>query len=74
MVKGVYNIYATVKDSEGAETTANIGSFEVTPAPTVMPIKEIGLGVGIMALIALVAIAMLLWRRPSGLTPTPPAT
>lgn len=74
MAKGVYNIHATAKDSQGAETTVNIGSFEVIAPPTVMPIKEIGLGVGIMALIALIAIAMLLWRRPSGLTPTPPAT
>ena len=74
MMKGIYNIYVTAKDSEGAETTANIGSFEVIPAPTVIPVKEIGLGVGVMALIALIAIAMLLWRRPSGLTPTPSGT
>jgi hypothetical protein len=74
MIKGVYNIVATARDSEGAETTANIGSFEVIPAPMVIPVKEIGLGVGIMALIALIAIAMLLWRRPLGPTPTPPAT
>jgi hypothetical protein len=46
----------------------------VIPAPMVIPVKEIGLGVGIMALIALIAIAMLLWRRPLGSTPTPPPT
>jgi hypothetical protein len=74
MMNGVYNAYVTAKDSKGAETTANIGSFEVIPAPTVIPVKEIGLGVGVMALIALIAIAMLLWRRPSGVTPTPPGT
>jgi subtilisin family serine protease len=74
MIQGIYNIVATATDSKGAQTTANIGSFEVIPAPMVIPVKEIGLGVGIMALIALIAIAMLLWRRPLGSTPTPPPT
>jgi len=71
VIEGVYNVHVTVRDSQGAETTANIGSFEVKLAPIVMPIKEIGLGVGIIALAALIAIVMLLLRRPPGLTPAP---
>lgn len=73
MDEGIYTIHATVKDSLGAKTTATIGSFEVKLPPVVYPIKEIGLGVGIIALIALIAIALLLWRRPLG-TPTPRST
>jgi hypothetical protein len=74
IAQGVYSIYVTASDSNGAKTTANIGSFEIILAPMAFPVQEIGLGVGIMALIALIAIAMLLWRRPSGVTPTPAPT
>jgi hypothetical protein len=66
---GVYNIHVAAGDSDGGQTTANIGSFEIVGAA--IPVQEIGLGVGIMALIALIAIAMLLWKRPSGPTSTP---
>jgi hypothetical protein len=66
---GVYNIHVAASDSDGGQTIANIGSFEIVGAA--IPVQEIGLGVGIMALIALIAIAMLLWKRPSGPTPTP---
>lgn len=70
MEKGVYNVHVTVKDSQGAETTANVGSFQVNLAPFIMPVKEIGLGVGIIALATLIAIAVFLFRRPIG--PTAP--
>jgi len=66
--KGIYIIHVTVKDSQGAETTASIGSFEVSLAPVAMPIQEISLGLGIVGLIALIAIALMLWRRPIGST------
>jgi len=66
MAKGIYTVHVTVKDSQNTETTANIGSFEVALAPMVIPVQEIGLGVGVVALIILIAIAMLLWRRPLG--------
>lgn len=71
MEAGVYNVNVTVVDSQGAETTANIGVFEVKIAPMVLPIMEIGLGVGIVALIALIAIALMLWRRPLSPAPKP---
>jgi subtilisin family serine protease len=72
MKEGIYNIYVTVKDNQGAETTANIGSFEVNSAPLSIPVKEIGLVVGIAGLIVLIAIAMLLRRGSLGLLPPPP--
>jgi subtilisin family serine protease len=74
MSEGVYTIHVTAKDSQGAETTANIGAFEVYFAPMVLPVKEIGLGVGIAALAAVIFIAWMLWRRSRGLTPTPKGT
>jgi len=70
MIEGVYNVHVTVRDSQGAETTANVGSFEVKLASFIMPVKEIGLGVGIIALATLIAIAVFLFRRPIG--PTAP--
>ncbi len=74
MEEGIYYVRATIKDSQDAETTGSIGSFEVKLAPIVYPIKEIGLGVGIIALVALIAIVAMLWRRPSGVIPTPAGT
>jgi len=71
MEEGIYYVRAIIKDSQGAETTGSIGSFEVKLAPVVYPIKEIGLGVGIIALVALIAIVAMLWRRPFGVTSTP---
>jgi len=67
----VYTVHVTAEDSHGAKTSANVGVFEIKYAPMVIPVKEIGLGVGIVALAAVLFIAWMLWRRSRGVGPTP---
>jgi hypothetical protein len=73
---GIYNVNVAVKDSQNATTSATVGSFEVErplqvePAAAAFPIQEVELGVGMVSLIALIIIALLLWKRTLRTTAT----
>jgi hypothetical protein len=71
-----------MQDSQGARTSATVGSFEVEKAPepkptaAEFPVEVAGLGVGILTLGMLVVIALLLLRRfktPKPISSTPAA-
>jgi hypothetical protein len=78
MPEGIYSVNATLEDANGAQTTANIGFFEVEPAPeppsseAEFPIREAAFGIGIIGLAILIALLLLIYRRLT-ITPKPPA-
>jgi hypothetical protein len=69
MPTGIYSIHVAMRDSQGARTSATVGSFEVEKAPEPKPsvaefsVDVAGLGVEILTLVMLVGIALLLLRR-----------
>ena len=61
---GVYQVTATVQDSEGAMTSGVIGDFEVKATLAAeFPMREATLGVSIVGLILLIAAVLLLFMR-----------
>ncbi len=86
MQTGVYDVHVLIWDSQGATTSATVGSFEVEHAAEAKPaaaefwIEELSLGIGTISLVTLIAIALLIWKRTfhsttatSTSTATPPA-
>jgi len=69
--EGVYQITATLKDSNGALTTANIGHFEVKVVAAGFPIREATLGIGVAGLILLIIAVLLMFMRLPGKPKTP---
>jgi len=72
---GIYNVNASVKDSNNAQTTATIGFFEVEPIPpepaAPFPIREATFGISIIGLVALILILLLIIQRFPGKPKTP---
>jgi len=69
--EGVYQVTATVKDSNGASTTANIGHFEVKVVAAGFPIREATFGIGLAGLILLIIAVLLMFMRLPGKPKTP---
>ena len=67
--EGIYNVNAVVKDANGAETTATVGSFEIKAVGLQFPTQEATLGIGIIGLVVLILILLFVYRR----FPAPPA-
>jgi hypothetical protein len=70
--EGIYQVEATIEDTEGASTTANVGFFEVEPVSSPFPAEMATLGVGIIGLVVLIIILMLIFLRFPGKPKTPP--
>jgi len=69
--EGVYQVTATVKDSNGASTIANIGHFEVKVVAAGFPIREATFGIGLAGLILLIIAVLLMFMRLPGKPKTP---
>jgi hypothetical protein len=78
MAEGIYNVEVTVGDSNGKNTTAIVGSFEIKVVGMQFPTSEATFGIGIIGLVVLILILFLIYRRfpaPSTVsTPAPPPT
>jgi hypothetical protein len=78
MAEGIYNVEVTVGDSNGKNTTAIVGSFEINVVGMQFPTSEATFGIGIIGLVVLILILFLIYRRfpaPSTVsTPAPPPT
>lgn len=75
MPAGIYNVNASVKDSNNAQTAATIGFFEVEPIPpepaAPFPIREATFGISIIGLVVLILILLLIIQRFPGKPKTP---
>jgi hypothetical protein len=69
--EGVYQVTATLKDSNGASTTASIGHFEVKVVAAGFPIREATFGIGVAGLILLIIAVLLMFMRLPGKPKTP---